>query len=94
MATAALQNHWMRRRKEFVITPTETIVRSENKLPKHHQLGNTYDLMRVTTAILQIRRQNLKLEKLLQFAHYPLFSSVQLKESNILPTLKHKSFYY
>lgn len=53
----------MRRRKEFVTIPTETMVRRENKLPKHQQLGNTYDLMRVTAAILSAnQRQNLKLE--------------------------------
>lgn len=39
------------------MTPTETMVRSENKLPKHHQLGNTYDLMRVTAAILSANQE-------------------------------------
>lgn len=58
MAVAALQSHWMRRRRKvFVMTPTETMVRSENKLPKHQQFGNTYDLMRVTAVILSANQE-------------------------------------
>lgn len=37
--------------------PTETMVRSEKKLPKHQQSGNTYDLMRVTAVILSANQE-------------------------------------
>lgn len=47
----------MRRRKEFVMIPTKTMVRSENELPKCQQLGNTYDLMRVTAGILSANQE-------------------------------------